>query len=122
MLTEDDFVFVTNSLMTPLIQYADDNTFDVFGKRRIIIDCRKRWYTCWFDFLEKLKEVEEKYFVMVDDDIFFEDKQPIIDLINHMDEHGYSLSGIPDGGSRWRRWNPIAVNPILYGRKRKRCC
>lgn len=113
MITENDFVFITNSLQNGLIKYSDQNTLDVFGKKRMIIDCRKGWYMSWFNFLDKLKNVDEKYFILIDEDIFFENKEPLLELLNYMHENEYSLCGIPDGGNRWRRWNPVAINPFF---------
>ena len=113
MITEDDFIFITNSLKNGLIEHANENTEKVFGKKAMVIDCRTGWYQVWFTFLERLKTVKEKYFLLIDEDVFFENKEPLLELLNYMDENNYSLAGIPDGGNRWRRWNPVAINPFF---------
>jgi O-methyltransferase len=59
-------------------------------------------------------QTEAEWLVNIDEDVFALDYGRILDLIHHMERHGFEAAGLPDGGYlRPRSHNPLVLNPFF---------
>jgi hypothetical protein len=84
-----------------------------------LIDGRNGWFTIWYKWLDLSKEILSDWYVHLDEDCFITNADEIINLINHMVENNYDISGSPDGHFEYRSGNHMALNSFFMIMNRK---
>lgn len=114
MITEKDILFITTSMNNKWSLYSRELIKRNFPEsEHLIIDGTNGWWKIWFEWLNQIKNKDQKYIIHIDDDAFITNKNEIIRLVNIMDVENYSISGIPDGHNHIRGTNPVSVNPFF---------
>jgi hypothetical protein len=83
----------------------------------ILIDGRdiQKWPNSMFYWINEIKDRNEKYFILLDEDCFLTNKEEIIKTLSLLDNYDYI--GCPDGYHPLRNTNPIIINPfLLFGK------
>lgn len=121
MIDESKIVFITTTLFSKWLDYQKKIISDLFPKsHHLIIDGRSNWPYAWFYWIDKIKGIDCKWYVHIDEDCFIEDKNEIIRLIEKMEDEDFSLSAVSDGLHHYRGANKVAINSFfMVGRKDK---
>ncbi|SDR69099.1 hypothetical protein [Christiangramia echinicola] len=65
-------------------------------------------------FLHKLKRLNIHWLIMADEDVVFTKPENVFDLIKYLDQNGFSVCGMRDGGElEWRNKNPHIINTFF---------
>ncbi len=125
MITDEDIVFITTTIYSECLEFQQSLIKKLFPKSSLlIIDGRdlNRWPNSMFDWINELKKIEQKYFVLIDEDCFIISRQEVLNTINLLEEDVYDIIGCPDGYHPFRTCNPIVINPfLLFGRTKDIC-
>jgi hypothetical protein len=120
MINDKDIIFITTTLHTKWLGYQKKIINDLFPEsQHVIIDGRKNWPYVWFYWLDEIKEIPGKWFILIDEDCFIESKEEILRLIDKMETEGYSLSAVSDAYHHYRGANKVAINSFfMIGNKK----
>jgi len=114
MIKDEEIIFVTTTLGT---KWLDKQRKIIKGffpdSDHLIISGNENWPYSWFYWIDELKNRKAKWFVHIDEDCFLTDKNLLIELIEKMDNEGYSLSAVSDGYHHYRGANSVAINSFF---------
>jgi hypothetical protein len=114
MIKDEDIVFITTTLNTKWLHYSKALVEKFFpNSHHIIKDGSRNWPYAWFYWLGDLKNVESKWFVLLDEDCFLTGRNELISLISKMEEEDLTLSAVSDAYYHYRGANPVAVNSFF---------
>ena len=114
MVRDEDIVFITTTLNTKWLQYSKSLVAKFFpNSQHIIKDGSRNWPYAWFYWLEDLKSVGSKWFVLLDEDFFLTGNKELKRLISIMEDQNYSLSAVSDAYYHYRGANPVAINSFF---------
>jgi len=121
MIDESKIVFVTTTLYSKWLDYQKKIISDLFPKSyHLIVDGRADWPYAWFYWIDKIKEIDCKWYVHIDEDCFIENREEIIKLIQKIEDEDFSLSAVSDAYHHYRGANRVAINSFfMVGRKDK---
>jgi len=120
MIIDSEIVFITTTIYTECLELQQSQIKKLFPtSNTILIDGsdKLKWPNTIFNWINKLKEVKEKYFVLIDEDCFIINRNEIIKTLELVENGKYDIIGCPDGYHPFRTCNPIVINPfLLFGR------
>lgn len=87
--------------------------------QHILVDGRTGWFSIWYEWLNKAKDIESDWYVHVDEDCFITTREEIDNLIQYMINNNYDIAGPPDGHHEYRSGNHMAFNSFFMIMNRK---
>jgi hypothetical protein len=87
--------------------------------KHILIDGRTGWFTVWYEWLNKAKNIDSDWYVHIDEDCFITSREEIDNLIQYMVDNNYDIAGPPDGHHEYRSGNHMAFNSFFMIMNRK---
>lgn len=79
MVKESEIIFVTTSISTKWINYQQKILKDNFPESSfLVVDGTDRWPNAWFKWIDKIKNLQAKWYVHIDEDCFIENKGEVI--------------------------------------------
>lgn len=112
--------FFTTSLMTDCQIVCNKCIKTNFpNSEHIVIQGTSGWFSVWYEWLNRAKDIDSDYYIYVDEDCFIKDSKYIYDTIENMEKNGYDIAGCPDGGYEYRHANPFALNSFFMILNRK---
>lgn len=110
-ITQDKISFI--STVSNFKLYKKTSIFYPSNIRRYVIDGREGLYglNSMIFMIEKLKDKDIDWLIMIDEDGVLIDYNNVLDLINYMNENNFIICGMQDGGvNPIRKNSPIAIN------------
>lgn len=86
------------------------------GIKRYVIDGRNGMHGIhsFYYMFDKLSNENIEWLILADEDVVFRDSEVVFSIIRKMNEEGFSVSGVRDGGIiKHRKYNPIMVNTFF---------
>lgn len=117
MIKDSDIVFITTTLFTECLDLQQSQIKKFFpDSKRILVEATdiNRWPNSMFDWIGRIKECEEKYFILIDEDCFIINRDEILRTLTLIDDGHFDFAGCPDGFHPFRTCNPIVINPFLF--------
>lgn len=118
MVRDEDIVFVTTTIYSECLDVQTKVIKKMFPKsEHVLIDGRDvlNWPNSMFYWINQIKNRNEKYFILIDEDCFLINKDEVLRTISLLDTYDYI--GCPDGYHPFRTCNPIVINPfLLFGK------
>lgn len=113
-ILDTDIVFVTTSLSTKWEAYSAGQVKKYFpGSTHIHVDGRTGWFDVWFEWIKRLENRPEKYFIHLDEDCFILNRENVLEAIELMVNEGSVVAGIQDSNFYWRDYSSVCINPFF---------
>lgn len=118
MVRDEDIVFVTTTIYSECLDVQTKIIKKMFpNSEHVLIDGQDvlNWPNSMFYWINQIKNRNEKYFILIDEDCFLTNKDEVLRTISLLDTYDYI--GCPDGYHPFRICNPIIINPfLLFGK------
>ena len=106
--------FFTTTTYTDIQEYQSKLIKKYFpNSEHILIDGRTGWFSIWYEWLNRAKDMDSDYFIHIDEDCFIFDNKYILETIDKMKKGNYDISGSPDGCVPYRSANYMALNSFF---------
>ncbi len=120
MILDTDIVFITTTIFSECFNFQQSLIKKLFpDSKSLVIDGSDKyeWPNSMFKWINEVKNCNEKYFILIDEDCFLINKEEIIRTLELIESGRYDIMGCPDGYHPFRTCNPIVLNPfLLFGR------
>ena len=120
MIKDEDIIFITTTIFSECLELQQSQIKKYFpNSKSIIVDGSDKslWPNSMFKWIDSVKNSNEKYFVLIDEDCFLVNKEEILNTLNLLENNTHDIIGCPDGYHPFRTCNPIVINPfLLFGR------
>ena len=104
--------FLTTSTYSDISNVTSSLIKNFFpDSEHIQVDGRKGWFSIWYKWIEYCNDAD--WYIHLDEDCFIKSEKEIIRTIKYMEDHGYDISGCPDGYHHYRRANHMALNSFF---------
>lgn len=114
MIKESDIVFVTTSMFTKWMDYQQNLLRTNFpNSHYVVVDGRSNWPRVWFSWIDKVKEIDAKWYIHIDEDCFLESKEEVLNLLDKMEREDIGISAISEAYCHFRGANPVAFNSFF---------
>lgn len=115
MNTHRDKIAIATTVGNWELYQRTEKTFPV-GVKKYAIDGSKGFYglKSLIFILKKLRSFDLDWLILADEDVVFTKPEKTFSLIKYMNEQGYSVCGMRDGGTlHWRNENPFSINTFF---------
>ncbi len=121
-IDESRIAFFTTSLRTDVQELQSACLEQHFpASTRVLMDEKTSWPASWFHWLEVAAVDAEHFdwFIHIDEDCFVLEKEPLLRLLEQMNENGCQIAGPPDAWHHYRNYNPMALNSFFMACSRE---
>lgn len=106
--------FFTTTTYSDIQEYQSKLIKKYFpNSEHILIDGRTGWFSIWYEWLNRAKDMNSDYFIHIDEDCFIFDDKYILETIDKMKNENYDIAGPPDGCCEYRSANYMALNSFF---------